>query len=128
VLAPHSPLRDAATAYGRGAGNAREPPGAVDPQRAAEAPSLRLPARYLWAMLLACLFASLPLTCPHCGADMRIVVFATETAPAQRILNHIGEPAQPPPMWDDGLADAVPDGDALAQPQPEHAFDQQVQW
>ena len=98
VLAPNSPLRNAATAYGRDAGNAHEPPSEAAPQRAADAPSFRSPARYLWAMLLARLFASLPLTCHHSGADMRIVAFVTDTAPVQRILNHIGEPAQPPPI------------------------------
>lgn len=82
------------------------------------------------------LFESIPLTCPNCGADMRIVAFITEAAPVERILTHIGEPAQPsrivlargPPAWDDGLADAVPDCDALAPPEPEYLFDQQVQW
>jgi hypothetical protein len=29
-------------------------------------------------------------------ADMRIVAFITEAAPVRRILNHIGEPAEPP--------------------------------
>ena len=94
------------------------------------------PARYLWAMLLARLFESLPLTCPSCGADIRIVAFITEAAPVERILTHIGEPAEPPliapargpPAWDDGLADAVPDCDTLAQPEPEYLFDQQVRW
>ena len=54
----------------------------------------------------------------------------------QRILNHIGEPAEPPriapargpPAWDDPPVEAVPDWDALAQPQAEYVFDQQVQW
>ena len=67
---------------------------------------------------------------------MRIVGFITETAPVERILTRIGEPAQPPPIapargppaWDDGLANAVPDWDALAQPEPEYLFDRQVQW
>jgi len=85
-------------------------------------------------MLLARLFASLPLACPHCGADMRIVAFITEATPVQRILNHIGEPPEPPrispargpPVWGDGL-DSPPDWDALAQPEPEYLFDQQVQ-
>jgi hypothetical protein len=49
-------------------------------------------------MRLARRFESLPLTCPHCGADMRIVAFITETAPVARILMHIGEPPQPPPI------------------------------
>ena len=42
-------------------------------------------------------------------------------------LNHIAEPVEPPrisparaaPVWDDPPIDAVPDWDALAQPQPE---------
>jgi len=57
-------------------------------------------------------------------------------APLARILNHIGEPAAPPrispargsPAWDDPPVEAVPDWDALAQPQPEYVFDQRVQW
>ena len=35
----------------------------------------------------------LPLTCPNCGADMRIVAYITEAAPVDRILTRIGEPA-----------------------------------
>jgi hypothetical protein len=86
-------------------------------------------------MLLARLFESVPLTCPHCGADMRIVAFITESAPVQRILNHIGEPAEGPriapacgpPMWDDGR-DSFPDWDSMAKPNFEYVVDQQVQW
>jgi len=136
ALAPNAPLRAAATAFGRDADGGREPAAEVAPSPAAGESAFRSPARYLWAMLLARLFESLPLTCPHCGADMRIVAFITEAAPVQRILNHIGEPAKPPriapargpPMWDEGLAEAVPDWDTLAQPEPEYLFDQQVQW
>jgi len=39
---------------------------------------LRSPARYLWAMLLARIYKSAPLACPHCGADMRIIAFVTK--------------------------------------------------
>ena len=49
-------------------------------------------------MLLARLFESLPLACPNCGADMRIIAFVTEAVPVQRILAHIGEPTEPPPI------------------------------
>jgi hypothetical protein len=57
-------------------------------------------------------------------------------APVQRIFTHISEPAAPlriaptrgPPAWDDLLVDAAPGSDALAQPEPEYVFDQQVQW
>ena len=56
------------------------------------------------------------------------------SASVRRILNHIGEPAEPPrvppargrPTWDDPPVDAVPDWDALAQPQPGLVFDQKV--
>ena len=87
-------------------------------------------------MLLARLFESLPLVCPNCGADRRIIAFVTETATVRRILLALGEPAEPPrispargpPAWDDPPVEAVPDWDALAQPQPEYVFDQEVQW
>jgi hypothetical protein len=67
---------------------------------------------------------------------VRIVAFSTEAAPAQRILYHIGEPAEPPRIspargpraWDDPPVDAVPDWDALAESQPEYVLDQQVKW
>jgi len=57
---------------------------------------------------------------------MRAVAFITEATPVEHILPSIGELAQPPPIapargppaCDDGLADAVPDWDALAQPGP----------
>jgi len=65
---------------------------------------------------------------------MRIVAFITEASPVQRIITHINEPAEPPPsiprtraaMRDNGL-DSLPDWDAMAQPEPEYVFDQQVQ-
>ena len=137
VLAPNSPLRAAATAYAREhAGSAEAAPSETDATPACEETGSRASARYLWAMLLARLFECLPLTCPSCGAHMRIVAFITEAAPLERILTHIGQPAQPPPIapargppaWDDGLAHAIPDWDALAQPEPEYLLDQQVQW
>ncbi len=81
------------------------------------------------------LFESLPLTCPNCGADMRIVAFITEAAPVRRILAHIGEPTEPPPIapargppaWDDEQVQ-LPDWEAIAQPEPEYELDQRVQW
>ncbi len=38
----------------------------------------RSPARYLWVMLLARIYAAFPLTCPPCGAEMRIIAFISE--------------------------------------------------
>ena len=76
-------------------------------------------------------FPSVPLVLPDFAADIRCAAFITEAAPVQRILNHIGEPAEPPrispargpPARDDPPVEAVPDWDALAQPQPEFVFD-----
>ena len=56
----------------------------------------RSPARYLWAMLLARIYEVFPLVCRHCGAEMRIIAFVTETASVTRILQHIGEPTKAP--------------------------------
>jgi hypothetical protein len=50
-------------------------------------------------------------------------------------LTHSGEPLRPPPItparwppdWDDRL-DPLSDWDALAQPEPEFAFDQRISW
>ena len=37
-----------------------------------------------------------PLFCPRCGEPMRIIAFVTEVDSVQRILEHLGEPTQPP--------------------------------
>ena len=50
----------------------------------------RSPARYLWAMLLARIYESAPLTYTHCGADMQIIAFVTDGVSVHRILAHIG--------------------------------------
>jgi len=84
-------------------------------------------------MLLARLFESLPLSCPQCGADRRILAILTEAAPVQRFLSQIDEPAAPPrivpargpPAWEDGLEPPA-HWDAMAQS--EYPFDQKLQW
>jgi len=87
VLAPNAPLRAAAIALGRDLTD--------DPSAPAEAaPPPPVPARYLWAMLLARLFESLPLVCPCCGAEMRIIAFVTEAAAVERRLDQLGEPGR----------------------------------
>ncbi len=69
VLAPNALLRLAATAYGRDADLTHPPRPPVASPPAAVPPSARSPAHYLWAMLLARLFESLPLVCPCCITD-----------------------------------------------------------
>ena len=115
VLAPNAPLRLATTAYERDAdldSTHRHPPFHHPlPRRQASAP----PRTTCGPCCSHACSSPLPLVCPCCGADMRIVAFITETA-LRRILTHIGEPAEPPriapargpPAWDDPPVDLVP--------------------
>jgi hypothetical protein len=135
VLAPNAPLRAAAIAFGREVADATGAPTEVGSPPATPVSRTRSPARYLWAMLLARLFESLPLVCPNCGADMRIIAFITEAVPVEQILTHIGEPPRPPPIspargppaWDEA-PEPMPDWDLLQQPEPDFEFDQRVSW
>jgi hypothetical protein len=40
----------------------------------------------------------LPLECPGCGGDIRLIAFITEPGPIRKILAHLGEPLEPPPL------------------------------
>jgi hypothetical protein len=141
VLAPNSPLRPAVTAY---AGLPLEVPLPSVPLQEDTLASEEMtesrrnsPARYLWAALIARIYQVLPLLCPECGGEMRLIAFITEPAPVQRVLLHIGEPAAPPPIsparsppvaeifdWDQS---AVHDPER-GEPAPEFEFDQAVSW
>ncbi len=136
VLAPNATLRAAVTALAREASNGtqqRTGHDKKDTEEAAEA-LWRSPARYLWAMLLARIYESALLTCPQCGADMRIIAFITDGASVGRILEHIGEPVQPPriepargpPAWEEQAQLPLPD--PIAQSEPDFEFDQTVSW
>ena len=136
VLAPNSPMRAAVTALA--------PQPVVVPlpveATAADAPPRRAASHYLWAMLLARIYETLPLVCPICGAQMRIIAFITEGSSVRKILDHIGEAAQPPriapargpPLWEAAMtqeqAGNDPEWDMSAQPVPEFEFDQRVAW
>ncbi|MFH1435671.1 MAG: transposase [Pseudomonadota bacterium] len=52
----------------------------------------------MWAMLIARIHEALPLLCPKCGEPMKIISFITEPEPIEKILRHIGEPTEPPPL------------------------------
>jgi hypothetical protein len=39
-----------------------------------------------------------PLECPNCGGDIRLIAFITEPGPIQKVLTHLGEPLEPPPV------------------------------
>ena len=72
------------------------------------APSQSRGALYLWAALLARIYEVLPLICPHCGAEMRMIAAITDRPTIERILLHIGQsprppriaPARGPPQWE----------------------------
>ena len=53
---------------------------------------------YLWAMLIARIHDALPLLCPRCNHSMKIIAFITEPSSVSRILKHLGEPSEPPPL------------------------------
>ena len=79
--------------------------------------------------------ATLPLRCPLCGADMRIIAFITEAAVVRDILIHLGEPTAPPriaPARGPPRSDPPDAGaggfDPHARPAPEYAFDQRITW
>jgi hypothetical protein len=67
---------------------------------------------------------------------VRLAFRAEGKSRSRQSITHIGEPAEPPrmspargpPAWDGPPVEPVPDWDALAQPQPEYVFDQEVQW
>ncbi len=135
VLAPNAPLRAAVTALAPAASDYAPAPSEKKTGENAMEEVWRSPARYLWAMLLARLYESTPLVCPNCKADMRIIAFITEGESVHRILEYIGESADPPrispargpPAWE-MEADSLPLYDAVAQPQPEFPFDQTQGW
>ena len=100
-----------------------------------EPPPHRKAARYVWAMLLARIYEVLPLVCPQCGGEMKIIAFITEAVVIREILGHLGEPTAPPrllpargpPLWE--LPGSEPDGiDPQAQQAPDYEFDQRVAW
>ncbi len=132
VLAPHARLRAAVTA---------QAPDAVPPAPTSaatgEEPRHRAAARYLWAMLLARIYAAFPLLCPICHGQMRIIAFINAAGTVGKILNHIGESTQPPriapacgpPLWEAAAAVEArndPQWDWSAQPAPEIEFDQRI--
>ena len=88
------------------------------------------------------IYEVLPLLCPLCGGQMRIIAFITYSADICQILDHIGADAEPPritpargpPLWDgadvpkgEGV-EVEPDWDEAAQPAPDFEVDQRVSW
>ena len=98
VLAPNAPLRAAVTALAPAASDYTTVAVEKKSEEAAAEGLWRSPARYLWAILLARIYESAPLVCSQCGANMRIIAFATDGVSVRGILTHIGEPTDLPSM------------------------------
>lgn len=142
VLAPNAPLRAAVTAYaGLPMESSAQPLTTQQPMTAPDpAPLETQPAshvRYLRAVLIARIYEILPLVCPECGGEMRLIAFVTEAQPVSRILAYIGEPtiappispARSPPVRDPFDGDQTSPFDPTpGEPAPEFEFDQTVGW
>jgi hypothetical protein len=153
VLAPNSPLRsqvialvqsdDSSTsispAQPESALENPQPPSISQPRPESieipNPPSKPSSIHISWVMLLARVYEIFPLLCPLCGGTIRIIAFVTEAPTIRHVLEHIGEPSEPPritpargpPEWEEGNnQDSF--GDPSAQPAPDYEFDQTVSW
>jgi len=134
VLAPNAALRRAVTTRaGQPIDMGTSQPHTVAATGACDACEPRR-ASYLWAALIARIYECLPLSCPSCGAEMRLIAFLTDPASVKPILVHLGLPAEPPrvapardpPLDDFDQTSAFDPADPV--PEPEYEFDQSVSW
>ena len=89
-------------------------------------------------MLLARIYEALPLICPICHSQMRIIAFINDAGTVTKILDHIGESTQPPriapargpPLWEAAAeqADNDPQCGSACHPASEIGFDQRIVW
>ena len=106
VFAPNHPLRSAVPALAVGnVGKHRDAANSAHPGHDAEDccgtranPRSRDTSRIKWAKLMARAGEEFPLQGPACGGDIRLISFITEPGPIRKILTHVGEPLQPPPL------------------------------
>ena len=95
VFAPNHPLRPAVTAMA--IGNVGEQRAAADGTDSTDEKACsRDTSRIVWAKLLARVGEEFPLACPNCGGDVRLISFITQPGPIRKILEHVGEPLEPP--------------------------------
>jgi hypothetical protein len=103
VFAPNHPLRPAVTALAVGnVGKQRDATtgghAAGDGCGTQATPRSHDTSRIAWAKLMARVGEAFPLQCPACGGDIRLISFITEPGPIRKILTHLGEPLEPPPI------------------------------
>ena len=72
--------------------------GCCDANHAKQKPRSHDTSRIAWAKLMARVGEEFPLACPTCGGDIRLIAFITDPGPIRKILTHLGEPLEPPPL------------------------------
>ena len=72
--------------------------GSVPPRTVASQWASHDTSRIAWAKLMARVGEEFPLACPTCGGDIRLIAFITDPGPIRKILTHLGEPLEPPPL------------------------------
>jgi len=60
--------------------------------------NIKVVLRSVWCMLLASVYELMPLQCPTCSAEMKIIAFVTEKEAIKKILTHLGEETEAPVM------------------------------
>jgi len=111
AFAPNHPLRPAVTALAIGNIRKRQEAeanglardgngtgGCCDAAHAHQKQRSHVTSRIAWAQLMARMGEEFPLECPNCGGDIRLIAFITEPGPIRKILTHLGEPIEPPPL------------------------------
>ena len=110
VFAPNHRLRKAVTALAignvskqreattGGDGNDGRATGGCCDTKPDQKPRSHDTSRIAWAKLLARVGEEFPLQCPGCGGDIRLIAFIIEPGPIRKILTHLGEPLEPPPV------------------------------
>jgi hypothetical protein len=50
----------------------------------------------LFGVITIDLTEAFPLACPTCSGDIRLIAFIIDPGPVRKILEHVGEPVEPP--------------------------------
>ena len=91
-------LRDAATGGRAVGGHAAGQDTTGDCCDLRDKPRSHDTSRIAWAKLMARVGEEFPLECPGCGGDIQLIAFITEPGPIRKVLTHLGEPLEPPPV------------------------------
>ena len=140
VLAPNSPYREQVTSHASqslddGLIKTADSSQGLSTEKAIPTTKKSSSSHYLWAILIARIYAVFPLVCPDCGGQMRIIAFIREKPIINEILISIDEPTKPPvllpprapPLWDEYLTNSSSEfmlPDVIS----DYEFDQRISW